>query len=131
LSELRLIDRDVSRYTITLLQSWKAVAEDWARHSLGKTSQVQHETESQRKMRKILAMKGARITLRDLTPPQHSLKLGRVRNETAIIVEDCDEDTVRFQILESGTKKSLPLAQILIGHDDQQDRPALEHKTWD
>ena len=123
-----LIDRDPVRFTIELLRAWKAVAEDRARHFIGKTFQPTAETESQRKMKRILRMKDQLITLRWLNPPQQSSLLGRVRAEVEMIVHDCDEDRVRLLGAGNGAHQSLPLEQILIGYDDVRHRPALEHR---
>jgi hypothetical protein len=123
-----LIDRDPTRFTVELLRAWKAVAEDRARYLIGKTFQAPAETESRRKMRKILELKDKPITLRWLNAPQHSVIAGRVRAEVDMIVEDCDEDRVRLLGMGNGSLQTLPLESILIGYDDVRHRPALEHK---
>ena len=124
-----LIDRDTTRFTVELLRGWKSVAEDRARYSMGKAFQPATETESQRKMKKILAMKGAMVTLRWLNAPEHSRLNGRFSSEAEIMVKDCDEDRLFFHVPGSGTNGTLPLEKVMIGYDDQRQRDALECKA--
>jgi hypothetical protein len=96
---------------------------------MGKTFQPVTETEFQRKMKKILEMKGRMITVRMLRPPESSVLLGRVGSEIEATVESCDEDCLILFIPGSGTNRSLPLEKIMISRDDERHRPALELKA--
>jgi len=123
-----LIDRDTQRFTPGLLRGWKEVAEDRARNRIGKTFQPEHETEAQRKMKKILEMKkpGQMVTLRWLRAPAHVRMLGPVQGQAEAFVQACTEDFVTVQIAGSGSNRSFSLKQIRISWDDKRHRPALE-----
>ena len=54
--------------------------------------------------------------------------LGRVKAEAEMTVINCDEDFVSVENIASNAKQSLPLEKILIGFDDNRNRPALEVK---
>jgi hypothetical protein len=84
------------------------------------------ETDPQRKMRKILEMKGRPVTLRVLSAPDQAALVGRVRSETEVNVRDCDEDTVHLETTGSNVLMSYPLPKVLLGYDDARHRAALE-----
>ena len=87
------------------------------------------ETENHRKARRIVnEMKNKIITLRWLNDSSHVAMLGRVKGEAEMIVINCDEDFVSLDNIASNAKQSLPLEKILIGFDDERNRPALEVK---
>jgi hypothetical protein len=86
----------------------------------------QTESDSKRKMLKILGMKGQVITLRQMWPESHRTLNGPVRGVSEAIVRNCDEDIVYLEILGSGSNKSLPLPKVTIAYDDDRHRSALE-----
>jgi hypothetical protein len=125
----KLIDNDAPRFTERLLRAWKETAEDHARNVVGKTARVVAETESQKKLRAILPWKGKTITLSEMSSGQAIIMLGPIRGRSSLEVFDCSDYVVKVgKRGQDGFVKSIPLARIEIGFDDDHDRLELQER---
>jgi len=127
----KLIDNDVSRFSETLLNAWKTIAEDRARNTIGKTAAAVPETESQRKRRKILQWKDKTVTLSQMATGRAVMTIGPRIGTGAVNVLDCDEDTVRVGVnpgSSTGWSRSISLSNITIGFDDAWNRLELQER---
>jgi hypothetical protein len=130
----KLIDNDVSRFSETLLKAWKEVAEDRARNTIGKTSQVHPETESERKRRAILPHVGKIITYAQLNTGRAVTMIGLFSSRAAAYVHECTEYYVRVGsgLGTSGTgtwEKSIPLENVTISFDGESNRLELRERN--
>ncbi len=81
----KLVDNDETKYHATLLRAWKAIAEDWALNSIGKTAQPPYETDEQRKLRAILPWKNKMIKLTQMTPARQRPNTNRTRTRLLVL----------------------------------------------
>jgi hypothetical protein len=129
----KLVDNDPSQFSEELLRAWKVVAEHHARISIGKTAAHvrTHESESQRKMRRILEWKDKHkhVTLTQMTEPQSVVMIGPKRGSSTVQLLDCTEDYVTVGVEGSSAwKRSISLTNITLSHDDQNNRPELQER---
>ena len=128
----KLIDNDVARFSETLLRGWKAVAEDRAQNSIGKTAPHISETESQRKRRAILPLVGRIVTHSHLNTGRAVRMLGVVASSSAVYVYECTEFYVKVgspPSTQNGYSRSIPLENITIGFDNTHDRLELRERN--
>jgi len=129
----KLVDNDPSQFPEELLRAWKVVAEHRALNSIGKTATHQHlhESESQRKMKKILEWKNKRVTLSQMSPPHAILSIGPTLGSCGALVFDCTEDYVTVGVTgQDGWKRSIPLSNITISYDDRSKQPELQERHF-
>ncbi len=127
----KLIDDDLLQFTEELLRAWKTVAEYRARNAIGKTSSPSPESESQRKRRAILEWKDKTVTLSVMNTGNAVRVSGPRMGSSTVNVLDCTEYVVKVGSApgtSNGFCKSIPLDNITIGHDDQNNRLELQER---
>jgi hypothetical protein len=125
----KLVDNDPARFPEELLRGWKVVTEHHAFTNIGKPGIHLHanESESQKKMRKILEWKDKHVTLAEMTPPQNVVSLGPKRGISTVQILDCTEDYVTVGAKGPGEwKRSISLTNIALSYDDQNKQPELQ-----
>jgi hypothetical protein len=128
----KLIDNDAQRYLETLLKAWKAIAEDRALNAIGKTAQVQPESEAEKKRRAILPHIGKIVTHSLINTGRAVQILGLVASSSAAHVFECTEFYVRVGSspgYSDGWSRSIPLENISIGFDDKNNRMELRERN--
>jgi hypothetical protein len=110
-----------TRYPEKILRAWKEIVEDRAALNVGKTKTPRHESEGQRKMRKILEWKDKLVILVTSNSGRAVNSIGLRGGSCHVKIVDCDEFSVR--VLGNGwdRSRSIPLANIEFGHDDRLD----------
>lgn len=98
--------------------------------SIGQASQPQNETESQRKLRKVMQWKGKRVMLVKMANSRQVPMLGvRPWASTSVILLDCEEFYVKVKGEGWDNSRSIPMRNIELGHDDRFD--CLELMEYD
>lgn len=122
----KLVDNDASQFPESLLRAWKTVAEHRASSSIGKTSPLVAEPESQKKLRAILPWKGKYITLAQMNTGKAVMVIGPVRGYSAVLLLDCNEFFIT--IGNNDSSRSISLANIAVSFDNAANRLELQER---
>jgi len=126
----KLVDNDVSQFPVEILRAWKTLAEHHARFAIGRTPSSQRaETDSERKMRRILDRKGKVVTLSEMTPARSVIMLGPRISSCFVTVLDCNLDYVTVRGGSSQMwERSIPLENISIAFDHERNQLELQQR---
>lgn len=115
----KLIDNDVTRFPVSLLQAWKVLAEQRAKDSLGRQRDERQESEGEKKLNALLPWVGKQVKLTQMNTGRAVALLGPERCSSVVELLACDG--FGAVVGKSGREqwsRRIPLTNITISFDD-------------